>query len=324
MDDRVPASLLTAFGAAAAALARAEERLALFPEPDLLGARIRLAEQEALAWLEGAGFFPEQLAADYGSSPRAWRNWPFAFVRAFDRPLPVIRQSAALPTAVQVRDWLDPAGAGHGPSPLPPLSYPDTDRLEAWARRTRSSGHLPRLVAAADLAASFARVAPLREGNAVIGAMLAERYALADSPLSAGGIAAIGLHAAQVPWRALIRGASEDDLDEATEAGRDTRCRLAWLDGLARGAGSVIGLDQRLRLWLAQVERVCGTRRRSSHLRALALLAGKVPALTVSRAAEALDLSRQATTRLVAEACAAHLLREVTHGKAFRRYVVAI
>ncbi len=40
-------------------------------------------------------------------------------------------------------------------------------------------------------------------------------------------------------------------------------------------------------------------------------------------AAKALGLSRQATTRLIAEACKAHLLREITQGNAFRRYVIA-
>ena len=57
--------------------------------------------------------------------------------------------------------------------------------------------------------------------------------------------------------------------------------------------------------------------------RPLVLLAGAGPSLTVARAAKALGLSRQATTRLIAEACKAHLLREITQGNAFRRYVIA-
>ena len=78
-------TILEAFGAAREGLARAEERLVLFPEPAILIAHIRAAEQEALAWLEGESFIPDQLAMNYGYSPRAWRRWPFAFVQAFER-----------------------------------------------------------------------------------------------------------------------------------------------------------------------------------------------------------------------------------------------
>lgn len=42
-----------------------------------------------------------------------------------------------------------------------------------------------------------------------------------------------------------------------------------------------------------------------------------------TRAARDLRMSRQAATRLVAQACERHLLREITHGNAFRRYVIA-
>ena len=96
-----------------------------------------------------------------------------------------------------------------------------------------------------------------------------------------------------------------------------------WLEGLAVGAAAVVRLDQRLRLWLARLDTACADRRKSSHLRPLALLAGAGPSLTVARAAKSLGLSRQATTRLVAKACEQHLLREITHGNAFRRYAIA-
>jgi pimeloyl-ACP methyl ester carboxylesterase len=111
----------------------------------------------------------------------------------------------------------------------------------------------------------------------VIGAMLADRCALAKGKLSAGGIAAIGLNHNRSPWRALLTGATDDDLDELTTHARDERCRLAWLEALGAGGTAVVRLDQRLRLWLAKLEVACATRRKSSHLRALALLAGAGP-----------------------------------------------
>lgn len=320
MNENCPTPLLAAFGAAREALARAGERLALCAQPEVLIARIRLAEQEALAWLEGESFIPDQLAVDYGYSPRAWRHWPFAFVRVFDRPLPAPRW----PGAALVARWLNDRGADAGEATWPhgPIAI-SMDRLEAWERRSAALARLPRLVAGADLAAGFARASPLPHGSVVIGAMIAERCCVPDMRLSAGGIAAIGLMARQSPWRALIRGDTDDDLDAWTARARDERCRLAWLEALAAGANTVVSLDKRLRLWLAHLDAASAGRRKSSHLRALALLAGAGPSLTVARAAQTLKLSRQATTRLVAQACEQHLLREITHGNAFRRYVIA-
>mgnify|MGYP000438031949 CR=1 FL=1 len=132
------------------------------------------------------------------------------------------------------------------------------------------------------LAASFARAAPLPHGSVVIGAMLADRHAVAKGKLSAGGIAAIGLSHNRSPWRALLTGVTDDDLDELTTHARDERCRLAWLDALGAGGTAVVRLDQRLRLWLAKLEAACASRRKSSHLRPLVLLAGAGPSLTVA------------------------------------------
>ena len=312
------AEITVAFGEASAALARAEERLALFPEPDVLVARIRLAEQSALAWLEGELLIPDQLAVDYGFSPRAWRRWPFAFVRAFDRPLNRDR----LPDAHSVGQWLS-GSAGPAPPALADQPIPiHEDRLAAWEQRTTPLARLPRLIAGADLAAAFARTAPLGFGNLVIGAMLADRHCLPNSRLSAGGIAAIGLQQRHTSWLSLVSGALEDDFDAISETARDERCRRAWLDALTAGAQTAIGLDKRLRIWLAQLEAACQGTRKSSHLKRLALLAGRGPSLTVTRAARDLRISRQAATRLVAQACERHLLREITHGNAFRRYVI--
>ncbi|WP_206245316.1 MarR family transcriptional regulator [Novosphingobium terrae] len=281
-------------------------------------AHIRAREMEALAWLEGESFIPDQLAINYGSSPRAWRHWPFAFVQAFDRP----DSWHAMPTAATVRTWLEadhPEEEAWSPPPAPDIA---DSRLDGWARGVARLSALPRLIASADIAASFARSSPLAHGNIVIGAMLGDGFANCGDRLSAGGLAAMGLYQNHTPWRSLLTGATQDDLDELSLRARDERCRLAWLSGIAAGAMAVVGLDQRLRLWLAKLEATCASRRKSSHLRPLALLAGAGPALTVARAAEALGLSRQATTRLVAEACAANLLRDVTHGNAFRRYVI--
>lgn len=312
--------ILEAYGTARAALANAGERLALSPAPDLLTAHIRASEREALAWLDGESFIADQLAVDYGTSPRAWRRWPFMFVRMFDRPLP----SKGMPLARHIAAWLDEASQDAPPGVArDPLGI-DSNRLATWERQTLPLTPLPRLIAGANLAAAFARIEPLAHGNPVAGVIIAERYGLPGAPLSAGGIAAIGLRSRHIPWRALVQGQAEVDYDDISEQARDERCRLAWLEALSAGADAVIAYDKRLRLWLVRLEAVSKTLRKSSHLRDVALMAGRGHSITVSRAAQALGLSRQATTRLVAQACEQHLLREVTYGGSFRRYVIAV
>ena len=321
MHRSVPIDLAKALERTAEAVGRARERLALSLHRDVLRRFLRQAEQDALAWVEGASFDPDRLGIDYGHSPRAWRHWPYAFVRAFDRPL----QSIALPDAARVTEWLTrqeadsivPAGWE-----LSPIA--SEERLISWAKSAQRSAGLPRMLAGADLAAAFARAAPLYEGNTVIGVILAEHYALSDAALSAGGIVAIGLKHQGAAWRTLVQGSVEDDLEDPGVQATQLRCRRAWLEALETGCNDVVALDKRIRIWLRKVDEACEGRRKSSNLRPLVLLAGRHTSLTAARAAKALKLSRQATTRLIEEACELHLLRELTKGQSFRRYVAAI
>lgn len=328
MSSNGSKTLISTYGDARAALAAAQERMALFPEPDVLVARIRFAEQDALAWLEGEDFMPDQLATDYGFSRRAWRQWPFLFVRAFDRPLPppssFSGQQSLSPGAASILQWLAGADRSFTGAPADQALGLSPDRLMAWERRTRASSALPSLICAADLAAEFIRSAPLVAGNPVIGVMLAERHALGDSALSAGGIAAIGMKQRQTPWLRLCAGAADEDEDDLSQSASVDRCRVAWLDAMAAGATAIVRLDKRLRMWLAGLDAACAGTRKTSHLRKVVLLAARGPSLTVTRAAEELGLSRQAVTQIIAQACERHLLREITHGNAFRRYVPAL
>lgn len=321
MIANFPAELVEAYGAASAKLAEAGTRIALSPNRAVLVARLRLAELEALGWLEGESVIPDQLALAYGYSPRAWRNWPFAFVRVFDHALP----SPGFPDAPSIAAWLTPAEQisepGAQSAPFPP---PDPDRLAAWARQGRERRALPRLIAAADMAASFARLSPLLGGNLAIGAMLAEQYALPAAVQSAGGIVAIGMAGCQTPWMRLVAGMGEDDEDDLYLGNSIAQRRMAWLGAAAEGAKVLIALDRSVRRWQQLLDEACAQRRSSSRLRAVAELAASGPSLTAGRAAARLGTSRQGATRLLEEARRLRLVREVTQGNAFRRYVAAI
>lgn len=317
-----PSEFLTALAETSAAIARAEERLAHFPERDVLIARIRIEEREALAWLEGDPFHLDQLTRDYGASPRAWRRWPFTFVRVFDRPL----ASRTLPDAARIERWLNGGCRPDDPFPGPADQslelYPQ--RLERFLCGIAGISTLPRLVGAGHIAAEFAFTSPLPYANTVIGAMLAERYALPTSPLTGGGIAAIGLYREQIPWRSRVgfnRAEFEEDL---CGANRDCRIQLAWLRALQAGAEYTLALAGALRSWLARLDEVCLTVRKTSHLRRLCLFAARSSSLTMAGAAKTLGISRQATNDLMTQACAAGLLRETTEQGSFRRFKAAI
>jgi hypothetical protein len=185
-------------------------------------------------------------------------------------------------------------------------------------------GSRHRLIAAADLAVSFARHAPLSAGNLVIGVILADRFGLPAEAGSARGLAAIGMRQRQIAWRCLAASNPEEEVDDLSPAGGQARVWQAWLEAVGAGALALIAIDHRVRRWQQALDEAVSAKRSSSRLRALAELAAMGSSLTARRAARALAMSRQGTTQLLEEGCRLHLLREITHGNAFRRFVATI
>ena len=320
MSSQFPENPLEAYGAATAALARADERVAMCANPRALLARLRRSEQQALALLEGEDILHDQLALEYGASPRAWRRWPHAFVQVYARPLPAGRQ----PSADVVRRWLHHRAARTGPAPERTRIEIYEDRLNAWERRCAAAHAQPPLHAAADFAGTFARIAPLSRGNAVIAVMLGDRCTAPAQRFSAGGIAALGLQRRQIAWAGLSADRDDDEADDLSPAGLAARRRHAWLAALAAGGDAVVALARAVEHWSLVVEEACATRRSSSRLRRVAELAAEYPSLTPSRLAPMLGMTRQGATLLLEEARKCRIVHEITHGNAFRRYSAAI
>lgn len=220
-------------------------------------ARIRLLETEALGTLEGETVIHDQLALDYGHSRRAWRRWPHAFAQVFTRPLP----ARGLPNAEVVRRWLHEASAetDHAPT-RPPIAIYE-DRLKAWERHCGAAQAQAPLLAAPDLAAAFARFAPLSRGNAVIGVILGEICVKPVRRYSSGGIAAIGLSQRQLPWLGLLADRDDAEADDISASGLTARCQHAWLEALAAGGMAVVELARRVDQWTQVVETACATKR---------------------------------------------------------------
>lgn len=320
MHGNFPQNSLEAYGATSAALARGEERLAMSANRPALLARIRMLETEALGSLEGETVRDDQLALDHGHSQSAWRRWPHAFAQVFARPLP----ARGLPNAEVVHRWLHEASAETDPAPTRPPIVIYEDRLKAWERHCSAAQAQAPLLAAADLAAAFARFAPLSRGNAVIGVMLGESCVKPVRRYSSGGIAAIGLSQRQLPWLGLLAERDDGEADDISAPGLTARRRHAWLEALAAGGIAVVELARRVDQWTQVVETACATKRSSSRLRRVAELAAEAPSLTATRLAGLLGISRQGATLLLNEARDRQIVREVTQGNAFRRYAAAI
>jgi hypothetical protein len=283
-------------------------------------AQLRLLEQEALGFVEGKLVSPARLAVDYGHAPGAIRQWPYEFANLFGRTLPPGKP----PTADAMIEWLVANQVLHEDTetesqPQMPLEVAH-HRISAWYRQTKIDCALPRLIAAADLAARWLTISPLSRGNAVTGVMIGDLYATARSRLSAGGVAAIGMKRQQLYW---IRAVGGDDDDDLTSANQIEGWRRAWLSSMTEGARAILELDDRLRRYWHRVETSAVYARKSSRMKDLIELVAKRPSITVRAASEGLGISRQAAHMLIQAADAALLLRETTHGQSFRRYVAA-
>ena len=320
MSSLFPENPIEAYGAATAALARADERVAMCANPRALLARLRRSEQQALALLEGEDILHDRLALEYGASPRAWRRWPHAFVQVYARALPAGPQ----PSADTVCRWLQPRVSRAGRAPEREHIEIYEDRLNAWERRCAAARTQPPLLAAADIAGTFARIAPLSRGNGVIAVMLGDRCTAPAQRFSAGGIAALGLQRRQIAWAGFCADRDDDDADDLSADGMAARRRHAWLAALAAGGDAVVALARAVEHWSRVVDEACATKRSSSRLRRVAELAADYPSLTPSRLAPMLGITRQGATLLLEQARNHRIVREVTHGNAFRRYVAAI
>jgi len=314
-------NVLIAFGAAQAAVARARERVLLCPKPAILKAQYRFLQQEALGYVEGELVSPGDLAMDYGYSPHSYRQWPYAFVQAFDTP-PSSRQ---FPTSASVLQWLQNLGNTDRASEIIRRSINfNESKIQVWAKVAAQAHAMPAAIAGADLAATWLTVGPLLHGNLPIGIMFGDYYSMGEAGFSAGGTVAIGLMERKQSWAKIAAGSIDDDYDDLSSRAKLERCRVTWLEAMAGGALALVRLDTRLRLWERRLIDTMQTKRSTSHLGKLVEYAALRPSCGGTLAARDLSLSRQGAADLLDEAVASGLLREVTKGGSFRRYQAAI
>lgn len=316
MTETFSAQTLLAYAAAQSAMVQAQERLHGSPHQAILRIRLRLMEQEALGLSEGVGILHDQLHEQYGYDEKGLRQWPYVFARIFDKALPDI----GLPSASAVEQWL----LGHGEDGQPGIAlHGDSALVQQWHAGLHDMAEAtPPLLLAADMAAQWRLIGPLDHGNGVVGIMLGDLASHRGGPVSAGGIAAIGMMNRRIRWERLLTRPDADD-DQAHLPHRE-RWRLAWLEALRHGSLAVVQLDDGLRHWGQQVALACDGKRRSSQLQKLLSFIATRSSASITQCGQELGISRQAAATLVNEAFDRQLIREVTHGAHFRRYSIVV
>lgn len=304
------ASCGRALAAAAAAVARLDERLLCLDPSALTGARLRIALESVpdLLWSEGVRLRPERLALagadrvgggeDAGTIARAL--WA---VRRMVTHMPL----DATPSTEQMRRFLGltaPPGTDARDSPgVPDLATVDPAALEEWCEilaHLNDVHHLSRAVAAGGLWQTL--------GVTSLERLLEPAMIVAHLGAGAGqgGLAALPLAPSRMSGRA---------------------------DATARMSAGLIRIADGARTALSQLDRVAAWQRRASdatedmpgraRTRLIELLAAR-PIISASLAAGTLDLTDRHARRLLSAFEVRGLVRELTGHSRFRYWTAGL
>ena len=295
------------YAEATSALARAEERISLSPYADILLARLRMLENEALESLDPA-IFPSQ------------RQWSADLARLLAGKLTQAGASPAdgadlLEDAELIDCW---EHAGHA---LPMSAQLAEAKLRRWWQSSLPVRSPPQLLGGLELATEWARLAPLAAGNIVTAIIIGDRYATGGSLLSSGGLTALGMKRLQLEAPRILQTARTKINRSQDRVGA---ARIAWLQAIAAGANMVIDLDCRLGKLFARVEAAGPVGRNPSHLRELVELAARRPFTTINLASSRLGIGRLTAHRLINAALSLQLIREVSSDGGYRRFVAEV
>lgn len=300
--------------AAAAALARVDERLRAWPDDHRRAGAERLALTQAahLLWAEGAVIGPERLALD--GMMRAGRAGEDAADLARGvwaaRRLVAARWSLGSAAAVaRFEERVPVADDGEGGNPGEEPAA-ETVRGGAW------------VAAAEDWAAG---VAALRGAHPFTQAAFAElawrRLGLAQP----GAVTTPAVLAMKIAARTCRGGIAFAPLPRLRRpAGPEPEARLAaWLRDIAEGAAEALITLERMQIWRARAEAAIDDLSGRTPRRLVAALAARY-AVAAPEAARACDVSVSAAQRNFATLTGRGLAREITGQGRFRVWTAAL
>lgn len=298
-----------ALAEAAAAFARADERLRAWPAALARGGveRLALRQAAALCWAEGTPISPERLSLD--AAGRLGRA---------DRPDGTLARAAWAARRLAARRW---SAAG------PAAAARAAARADAAAERTGDRAAGPGGLARQASAQGWAeRVRALRGAHPLTQAAFAE-VAWRRAGLSAPGAAVEpGVVAMKLAARAAARpgGLTFAPLARRAGAGGDPAERAAaFYDAAARGADEALETLERLQRWRETAEGAVADLSGRSPPRLLGALAARF-ALSAADAARLCGLSPSAAQRNLALLADRGLAREITGRGRFRLWTAAL
>lgn len=299
-------ALLLAYADAQSALARVEERLRLSPVRQPWKARIALAERHALAGVDAYDLPEEAIRIDArgrtATSAYDLTHWK----HAIDMPI-TLEALMTEPSALLA--WL---GAETGPSDQPTPSHREPwemhPAIEAWSKACQALPPSPPLLHAARIAALWRQHAPLARGDIVASLLIADRWGPGRWNGSQGGLTALGLQRAGIPWK-IASGRALDHL---------------WLRAIQVGANAHLELEVQLRGYAQRAAQHLADRKRPGLLKDVILFAMARPAITSSLVAKRFGLTSAGAIKLLTTAEAEGLLIERTGQASFRSYTIPV
>jgi hypothetical protein len=303
-------TLLSLYADAQSILTRIEERRRLSPVRRAWKTRCRIAERQALAWLDSMAIDPNAFMVD-GRGHVIGNDFDLTHWRravGTELSLDALRtDGAALLAWLGVDDL--PMSATANPWAVTILSLDDIrQRVNAWQREVADMPPSPPLLHAARLSLSWRKASPIGRGDAVASFLIGDRFGPGRWDCSYGGLVARGFQKGGAAWKL----ADQPQFD-----------RL-WLQAIASGGRDHLDQEVRLRAYAARAADHIASRRRPGRLKEVILMAMSRPFITSRLVADHLSLSSAGAIKLLGIAIDLGLLVERSGQSSYRSYAIPV
>lgn len=291
-------SSLESYAFAQAALERIEERRRLSPVGGPWKIRMKIAERQALARMDGHDLsgsdFQVRGTGRVSASEYDVTSWADAIGNS-------ISLDQLITDSIAVMAWLGIPETMGGFSAIP-------DAVARWQAEIANLPYAPPLLQSARIALLWRKHLPLGRGDLLASLLIGDRWGPGRYDGSIGGLTALGLEAEQTHWR-LANGAAFDQI---------------WLSAIRRGASLHLDQELRLRSYAQRAHYIVDQERRPGKLGALISLAMARPRITSSIVARELDVTPAGAIKLLTRAEERGLLIEQTGYSAYRSYSIPV
>lgn len=291
-------SLLESYASAQAALERVEERRRLSPVGGPWKIRMKIAERQALARVDGhdlsASDFQVRGTGGVSTSDYDVTPWADAIGRSISLDL-LLTDCSAVMTWLGIPERFNEFSTILG-------------AITRWQAEVANLPYAPPLLQSARMAWVWRKHMPLGRGDLMASVLIGDRWGPGRYDGSIGGLTALGLEAEQAHWR-IANGEEFDRI---------------WLNAIRRGASIHLDQELRLRNYAQRAQHVVDQERRLGKLGALVSFAMSRPRVTSSVVARELGVTPAGAIKLLTRAEERGLLIEQTGYSAYRSYSIPV